>query len=32
MGLPEKEILMDYIIRSCDLLENGVAQKGKFDG
>jgi hypothetical protein len=29
---PKKEILMDYIRRSCDLLGDGDSKKGNFDG
>jgi hypothetical protein len=34
MGFPKKEILMDYVSRSCDLgwLGGGTSKKGNFDG
>jgi hypothetical protein len=28
IGLPKKEILMAYIIRSCDLSQDGISKNG----
>jgi hypothetical protein len=32
MEFPKREILMNYIIRSCDLLGGGISKNGNFDG